>query len=143
MKRLKFIRLDMDTLRSKIFQESCRKRFFLIQTFLKKMLYVILSLLLIRGKKYHNTVSNLWSWTFQLNFYSWKMQAFRKNNNIAVKYFDCLLLQEKKPLLHWKILLTLFTSKKIASELLKEIIWKMTEGLYYENVTTKFEFVVQ
>lgn len=71
------------------------------------------------------------------------MQAFRKNNNIAVKYSDFLLLQEKKPLLHWKILLTLFTSKKIASELLKEIIWKMTEGLYYENVTTQFEFVIQ
>ena len=66
------------------------------------------------------------------------MQAFRKNNNIAVKYLDFLLLQEKKPLLHWKILLTLFTSKKIAPELLKEI-----EGLYYENVTTKFEFVIQ
>lgn len=112
MKRLKFLRLDMDTLRLKISQESCKKTFVLIQNCFTKRLYATLSLRLIRGRICHNTVSNLWSWTFQVNFYSWKTQAFRKNNNIAAKYFNFLLLQEKKPLLHWKILLTLSTSKK-------------------------------
>ena len=59
MKRLKFLSLDMDTLRSKILQQSCKERLVLIQNWFTKMLYVTLSLRLIRGKICHNSLKSL------------------------------------------------------------------------------------
>ena len=71
-----------------------------------------------------------------------KRKHLEKTTTLQQSLLTFCYLKKRSPYCIGKYYLLFLLLKKIASELLNEIIWKMTEGFYYENVT-KFEFVIQ